>query len=297
LPGTERSAYVYSVKIASTISVFTAALCPFFLLSAATAGTWNDHFYQATLASDWTGNRSFFQVKAGMLEGESASPLGRSPLNFVEIAVDSVECDVGCWINVVSPNLRVCTKGALLLRHTGNSGYVFALHEATQTIEVYRLSTQEILLSKDAKIELKKWYYVRAELHGPRMTFFVDGQLVGSVTDALQPSGSVGLAVQDAEAAWFDDFTISGPNIVGNVDSIVTPDLLITRETNRVVLRFLASPPYDYFVQTSSALLSHDWETIKSFRAKLQSFEAEVSDPVTNGLRFYRVEKVPCGCR
>src|SRR5204862_5178657 len=130
------------------------------------------------------------------------------------------------------------------------------------------------------------------------MSFFVDGRLIGTITDALNPSGSVGLAVQDAEAAWFDDFTIAGPNIVGNIDGMLMPELsLVAEETNAVVLRFLASPPYDYFVQTSSTPFSHDWETIKSFRAKLSSFEVEVSDPITNGLRFYRVEKVPCGCR
>jgi hypothetical protein len=154
-----------------------------------------------------------------------------------------------------------------------------------------------MLLREEAKIELKKWYYVRAELRGPKMSFFVDGRLIGTVTDSLAPSGSVGLAVQDAETAWFDDFSITGPKIVGNVDGILRPELLVARQTNNVVLRFLASPPYDYFVQTSSTPFSHDWETIGSFRAKVESFAAEVSDPITNGLRFYRVEKVPCGCR
>src|SRR3989442_3243206 len=160
------------VKIASVISMLVA-LCPCALPMAANAGTWSDHFYQATLATDWTGARDAFQVKDGVLEGESALPLEESPLNLVEVAVDSTDCVVGCWINVVSPNVRVCTKGALILRHNGNGGYVFALHEATQTIEVYRLSTQEILLRKAATIELRKWYYVRAELRGPAMTFFV----------------------------------------------------------------------------------------------------------------------------
>jgi hypothetical protein len=155
-----------------------------------------------------------------------------------------------------------------------------------------------MLLRKDAKIELKQWYHVRAELRGPTMSFYVDGRFVGTVTDALVPTGSVGLAVQDAEAAWFDDFTISGQNISGNIDGVLPPELSVaTEETNRVVVRFLASPPYDYFVQASSTPFSHDWETIQSFRAKLSSFEATVTDPATNGLRFYRVEKVPCECR
>ena len=282
------------MKTAFSISVIIAVVCS---PGPAIAGTWSDHFSQPTLAADWTGNRSAFQIRDGVLEGESASPLSPSPFNLVEIATDSTDCEVGCWINIVEPNRRVCTKGALILRHTGNDGYVFALHEATQTIEVYRLSTHEMLLKRDSKIELRKWYYVRAELRGTTMNFFVDGQLVGSVTDARHPSGSVGVAVQDAEAVWFDDFTVKGPGVVGNVDGISLPEPIIVRETNRLVIRFLASPPYDYFVQATSAPLTHGWETIGTFRAKVESFEAEVSDSLTNGLRFYRVEKIHCGCR
>jgi len=285
------------MNTASTISAVLVVISSL-LSTLAHAGTWNDHFYQQTLAEDWTGNRSAFQIKDGVLAGVSAMPIAPSPLNLVEIATDSTECDVGCWINVVEPNLHVCTKGALILRHTGEDGYVFALHEATQTIEVYRLATHEMLLKRYAKLALRAWYYVRAELRGPTMTFFVDGQLIGTVTDAQHPSGSVGVAVQDADAVWFDDFFVSGPGVKGNIDDISLPELSVSRATNnQVLLRFLASPPYDYFVQATSAPLSHDWETLGSFRAKLAPFEAEIADSVTNALRFYRIEKVFCGCR
>jgi len=291
-------AYFFLVNTASTISACLAAIAPLLWSCLAEAGTWSDHFYQQTLTEDWSGNRDAFQIKDRVLEGVSASPVAPSPLNLVEISQDSTNCDISCWVNVVSPNTHVCTKGALILRHTGNDGYVFALHEATQTIEVYRLSTHEMLFKRDSKIELKKWYYLRAELRGATMTFFVDDQLVGSVTDTLQPSGSVGVAVQDAEAVWFDDFTITGPNVAGNSDGVSLPQVSVVQDTNgHVVIRFLATPPYDYFVQATSAPLSHDWETIGTFTAKLESFEAEISDPMTKVLRFYRVEKVHCGCR
>jgi hypothetical protein len=286
------------VKTVCNHGVVLTAVFACLLPIKANAGTWTDHFNQPTLASDWSGNRSFFQIRDGLLEGESASPITRSPLNLVEIAVDSTECDVAAWINVVAPNVRVCTKGALILRHTGTNGYVFALHEATQTIEVYRLADHHMLLKLEARIELKKWYYVQAKLRGPTMTFFIDGQQIGTVTDDVTPSGSVGLAVQDAEAAWFDDFTVTGPNIIGNVDEIQAPKLtLVPGPSNTVVLRFMAEPPYDYFIQASSTLFSHEWVTLQTFRAKLASYEAEVSDPMTNELRFYRIEKVHCGCR
>jgi hypothetical protein len=274
------------------------AVLPCFLSIQAGAGTWNDHFNQPTLGSEWTGNLAFFQIRDGVLQGNSASPLTPSPFNLVEITVDSTECDVAAWINVVEPNTRVCTKGALVLRHTGTNGYVFALHEATQTIEVYRLGNRQMLLKREATIDLKKWYYVRAELRGPTMTFFVDGQLVGTVTDDLSPSGSVGLAVQNAEVAWFDDFTIRGPNITGNVENIQMPKLtVVPGASNTVVLRFMAESPYIYNVQASSTLFSHEWITLQSILVKVGSYESEVSDPITNGLRFYRIEKLHCYCR
>jgi hypothetical protein len=285
------------MRTISTVAMLLAALGSLVLPNAATAGTWNDHFSQPKLATDWTGSLPAFQVRDGVLEGQSASPL-TSPLEEIEIGVDSTDCDVACWINVVEPNRRVCTKGALILRHTGNTGYVFGLHEARQTIEVYRLSTGQLLMSKGARIELKQWYYLRAELRGPTMSFFVDGQLIGTVTDGLPPSGSIGVAVQDAEIAWFDDFSVTGPKIIGNVDDISMPEIsLVSQRNGNFVFGFLASPPYDYFVLASSKPFSHEWQTIGTFRAKLESFQAEFTDPITNTLRFYRIEKTDCGCR
>src|SRR5688500_16763721 len=158
-------------------------------------GTWRDHFHKA-FSTEWVGDKSAFQVTTdGTLEGESAEPVGVSPLNVLEVAKDSSDCIVGCWVNVVAPNTRVCTKGALILRHSGTNGYIFALHEATQTIEVYRLATREMLLLKAARIDLRQWYYLRAELRGPAMNFFVDGELIGTVTEPVASNGAVGVAV------------------------------------------------------------------------------------------------------
>jgi NAD(P)H-hydrate repair Nnr-like enzyme with NAD(P)H-hydrate epimerase domain len=134
----------------------------------------------------------------------------------VEVGTNWGDYTVQCRIDVVTPNLLVCTKGALILRDNGTDGYVFALHVATKTIEVYRLSNHEMLLSQDAPLELQTWYLVRAELQGTSMSFFVDGQLIGTVTDARSLSGAVGVAVQDTLETLFDDFTITGPDIPSN---------------------------------------------------------------------------------
>jgi len=264
------------------------------------AGTWSDHFASHDLLVDWTGTRNAFRIVDQTLEGVSASPLTQSPFNFVEIQIDSTDCAVSAWINVVAPNVHVCTKGAILARHSGTNGYVFALHEATQTAEIYRLSNHEMLLTRAWKIQLGKWYFVRAELHGPNISFFIDGQEVGSITDAASPSGAVGLAVQDAELVRFDDFTVSGPNVVGNVDDVPKPELnSVEQNSTGVTLRFTTQPPFDFFVQVSSSPApSHDWQTIASYRAKLVGQDVVFTDTnATPGLRFYRIEKVPCYCR
>src|ERR1035437_9188640 len=83
---------------------------------------------------------------AGIAVGEvSAEPVAPVPLHQVEVGTNWSDYTVQCRIDVVTPNLLICTKGALILRDDGKDGYVFALHVATKTIEVYRLSDHEML--------------------------------------------------------------------------------------------------------------------------------------------------------
>jgi hypothetical protein len=180
------------------------------------AGTWSDAFSGSVLGSDWRGDRAYFSIMDGALDGISAEPVAPVPLHQVEVGTNWGDYTVQCRIDVVTPNLLICTKGALILRDDGKDGYVFALHVATKTIEVYRLSDHEILLSQDAPLELQTWYLVRAELRGTNMSFFVDGQLIGAVTDDRSLFGAVGVAVQDTMQTLFDDFTVTGPGIPSN---------------------------------------------------------------------------------
>jgi hypothetical protein len=180
------------------------------------AGTWSDHFSGSVLGSDWLGDRIYFSILDSALDGISAEPIAPVPLHRVEVGTNWGDCTVQCRIDVVTPNLLVCTKGALILRDNGADGYVFALHVATKTIEVYRLSNHEMLLSQDAPLELQTWYLVRAELQGSTMSFFVNNQCIGAVTDDRSLSGAVGVAVQDTMETLFDDFTVTGPHIPNN---------------------------------------------------------------------------------
>ncbi|MCX6922080.1 MAG: hypothetical protein NT154_02500 [Verrucomicrobia bacterium] len=180
------------------------------------AGTWTDHFSQGILGSDWQGDRDYFSIVEGLLQGISAEPVAPAPFHKVVVGTNWGDYAVQCRIDVVTPNLSICTKGALILRDNGTEGYVFALHVATKTIEVYRLSNHEMLLSQNAPLDLKTWYMVRADLQGTTMTSYLDDQLIGTVTDNRSLSGAVGVAVQDTMLTLIDDFTVSGPDIPSN---------------------------------------------------------------------------------
>lgn len=260
------------------------------------AGTWLDHFSRPVLVAEWLGNRDSFSIQGEALRGVSASPLF-SPLNIVEVGKDWSDYQIQCWVNVVAPNVRVCTKGGLILRHTGKEGYVFALHQATQTIEVYRLSDHEMLLSKAAVIDFKKWYHLRAILTGPTMSFFVDDQLIGSVTDDRSLTGAAGVAVQDAEEVLFDDFEATGPSVPDHDQEFPAPQISsVQREGNQVVFRFTVESSYHYSLQSSPSLKTR-WEPLASFTAKLAALDAVAYDTPTSGARFYRLEKTSCECR
>jgi hypothetical protein len=179
----------------------------------ALAGTWFDSFSSGDLGADWRGDTKAFWILNDTLHGESASAVAVSPLFTLEVGTNWSNYTISCAINIISPNTHVCTKGTLILRHSGNEGYVFALHEPTQTVEIYRLSNHEMLLSKPASIQFKKWYFVRAEAQNDSLSFWVDDVFIGTISDSRSPSGAVGVGVQDANEVLYDDFRVSGPEI------------------------------------------------------------------------------------
>jgi len=214
------------LKIASVILFISI------LVSVAFAGTWSDDFSGNVLDQKWKGDRDNFAIENGALHGRNAHPIMLLPLRWVEIGNDWDDYVVQSKINVVTPNLLKCTKGALVLRHSGNEGYVFALHVATKTVEVFRLSDGEMLLSKDKSLELEKWYLVKAELQGEDMLFYLDGELIGKVSDKRSLMGTVGLGVQDALSVLYDDFTITGPKIDDGSSAVKTHNRVMTTWAN-----------------------------------------------------------------
>jgi hypothetical protein len=249
-----------------------------------TAGTWSDGFSESALGQEWHGDTNFFSIIDGALKGVSASPLAPVPLHLVEVGNGWSNYVVQCRINVVTPNLLVCTKGALILRHGGNEGYVFALHVATKAVEVYRLSDHEMLLSKDQPLELKKWYEVRAELQGEKMTFFVDDQLIGTVTDTRSPSGALGLAVQDTLETLFDDFSVTGPTIPGN-------GLEAVQSGEKITLTWPAAFTNEVLKTTVALFPSATWTTITNSPVA-NGDHLSVSLSLSPGNRFFKLAPV-----
>jgi hypothetical protein len=219
------------------------------------AGTWSDDFSSGVLGSRWRGDRDHFSVEKGTLKGVSASPLAPVPLRWIEVGTDWDNYVVQCRINVVTPNLLVCTKGALILRHQGNEGYVFALHVATQTVEVYRLSDQEMLLLEQVPLELKQGYSVRAVLQGENMSFYLDDKLIGTVNDKRSGAGAIGLAVQDALEVQYDDFTVTGPQVED-------PGLNLSCLGDKITLVWPTSPSGLILKSADTLMPEAQWTTV-----------------------------------
>ncbi len=247
--------------------------------SSTLAGTWSDPFSEAVLGADWQGDRDFFSIVDGALRGISATPLAPEPLHRVEVGKDWADYTVECRINVVEPNLLVCTKGALVLRDNGTDGYLFALHVATKTIEVYRLSDQQMLLSQAAPLELNTWHLVRADLQGPAMTFFVDDQLIGTLTDDRSLSGAAGVAVQDTMVTLFENFTVRGPDIPSNgLEVSVGPNLVLSWPSS-----------FTNYVLKAASDLSPPvaWSTVTNTPVNAGSQVTVTLDRPASGNRFY----------
>jgi len=199
---------IFKFKVSFTFLIYLV----YFSGASLYAATWQDDFNAAVMNEAWRGDLNYFGLQDGQLRGVSFHPVLPPVLRFIEVGQEWADYVASCKINVVQPNLAICTKGALILRHKDGEGYVFALHIATQRVEVYRLSG-EMLLSVPMPLQLKTWYHVHAELQGDEFRFYVDNKQVGHLRDNRSPAGSVGLAVEDTMGVLFDDFVVTGPAI------------------------------------------------------------------------------------
>ena len=72
----------------------------------------------------------------------------------------------------------------------------------------------------------------------------------------------------------------------------------LTRQDSNLTFQFNVEAGYDYAVEYADAIPATNWLTLTNFGAKLAGFEATVTNSLDAApSRFYRLSRVPCGCR
>jgi hypothetical protein len=141
-------AYLYGVKTLNPgVRIGSVAVLLCFLASETSAGTWTVIFINRRWEP--SGRATSFPNKESNVGRRKRRPVAPSPLNLSGDHGRFDRLRRACWINVVTQHLAFMPKAPWFCG-AGTSGCVFTLHEATQTIEVYRLGTKEMLLKHDA---------------------------------------------------------------------------------------------------------------------------------------------------
>jgi hypothetical protein len=69
--------------------------------------------------------------------------------------------------------------------HNGGETYVFALHEPTQTFELYRVSDHHMYFSRPASPSYNNYYRVRVEVQASTLSFLVNNAIVAKIPNTL----------------------------------------------------------------------------------------------------------------
>lgn len=116
---------------------------------------------------------------------------------FYAIALDLRVSDIGNANSISDIWCVVYRSGGALIWafHNGNPGAQSAL--------------------KAFDLEMDRWYHLKATTNGNNFEFYIDGELVASLSDSQHPTGRVGLTVNGA-VAHFDNLVITGDDVPGN---------------------------------------------------------------------------------
>jgi len=182
------------------------------LVVSASAGTWRDDFAAERMSPEWTGDIAAFRQTEGELVGVSAHPVLTVPA-IIEVGSDRWrEFTASVRVNVVKPNLAICSKGGIVVARTKGSAVVFAIHPPSKRVEVFELYSRELLLMRQSDLPYDRWHTLRIDMNATSATFYFDGSRVGSLQ--LRPSsGPVGLCVEDTMDTRFDEFSVRGSTV------------------------------------------------------------------------------------
>ena len=72
----------------------------------------------------------------------------------------------------------------------------------------------------------------------------------------------------------------------------------VEKDGGTIRFHFIGQPPYDYTVEFADSLTMPHWQTLASYRAKVENIDVVVTNSLTHASsRFFRVRQEPCGCR
>lgn len=188
-------------------------LVPFlvWLSLRAWGGVWHDDFGSETLTEGWNGDVEAFRLEEGRLLGVSAHPLALVPKG-ITVGDQWKNYTATVRVNVVMPNLAICSKGGLIIGKRDAKAFAFVVHPPSRQAEVFEWSTRRILLEVPFLLEYDEWHTLRADVEEHSAQFFVDGVRVGLVEN-FDLVGGVGVVVEDTMKTLFDDFRVWGPTI------------------------------------------------------------------------------------
>jgi hypothetical protein len=201
--------------------VVTFALC--LLVTSAQAGTYMHNFDDGDLDScvifDFLGGVSEWKIEDGILTCRRTIAPSSSLLYGEESWGDySIECDakmVETFANfhAIALDLRVSNIGNA---NSINDIYCVATKGGRAVIWAY-LNGNEVGASaqKALNFQLDHWYHLKAVANGNNFEFYIDGELIASLSDSRHPTGRVGLAVNGA-VAHFDNLVITGDDVPDN---------------------------------------------------------------------------------
>jgi len=175
------------------------------------AGVWQDDFEGDALALGWKGDVEAFRLEGGNLVGVSAHPIAILPKSL-EVGNDWTNYTATVRVNVVMPNLAICSKGGFVLGKRNGWALVFALHPPASQVEVFEWFTRNEWFASPMLLRYDEWHVLRMDVGVRSARFFVDGVEIGSVKD-VDLAGSVGLVVEDTMRTLFDEFRVSGATI------------------------------------------------------------------------------------
>ena len=197
--------------------VFIFTLC--LLVVSAYAGTYVETFDDRDLGGWKAEGPAKWNVVDGVLTARSTVSSGSG---FLFGSDDWRNYTLECDARIVEPivNLHNASIGLrMLYRNINDFNYIWCVPSppwGTAFIWVW-MNGREIAMSaqKPFKQEINRWYHLKGVAHEDSFEFYIDGELMASMSDSRFPTGHPMLQVNGC-LAHFDNVVITGDDVPDN---------------------------------------------------------------------------------